>query len=132
MYAFSYTIPSSETTTSFVVAGAGDLIDQTNLTKDAIIRPGENSPDAHREKILTVMQVMQARLDGLQVGWSTVTNIDVYTAIPIQPYLMDSILKKTGMASQHSINWYFSNPPIQGLAFEMDLRGVRRDQFIDM
>jgi len=131
MYAFSYTVPSSETAKTFIVAGAGDLIDQGNLTKEAIVRSDEVSPDALREKIVTVMKVMKARLDGLEVGWSSVTNIDVYTAIPMEPYLLDLIIKPSGLASQHSINWYFSNPPIQGLIFEMDLRGVRRDLFIE-
>jgi hypothetical protein len=27
----------------------------------------------------------------------------------------------------HGVHWYYSHPPIQGIEFEMDIRGVRRE-----
>jgi hypothetical protein len=76
------------------------------------------------------MQVMQERLTGLQANWSIVSCVDVYTVYPIHPFLIDTILKPVGKAARHGINWYFGEPPIKGLAFEMDLRGVRQEHWI--
>jgi hypothetical protein len=127
LYAFSYTVPSEADSPSFVVAGAGDLDDQTNLSTAAIVRPNETSEEALREKARTVMDVMQSRLDGLNVGWSTVTAMDVYTTHPVQPFLLDTMLGPAGDAAVHGIRWHFGHPPIKGLAFEMDVRGVRQE-----
>ena len=123
LHTFSYTVPSNTTEATFVVAGAGDLRDQTDLSPSAIIRPEETGEDALREKASSVMQVMQERLTGLQANWSTVTRVNVYTIYPLHPFLVDAILKPIGKAAWHGVNWCFGQPPIEGLAFEMDLRG---------
>ena len=125
IHAFSYTFPQQEDFNSptFVVAGAGDLSDQSDLSPSAIIRPQEVGPDALKEKAQAVMQVMEQRLFGLKASWPDVTCLDVYTNQPIHSFLLD-ILR---VAGRHGINWYLSNPPIRGLAFEMDLRGVRQE-----
>jgi len=54
------------------------------------------------------------------------TAIDVYTAQPIHDYL-DDILRPAGPAAIHGVRWFPSRPPIQGLEFEVDLRGVARE-----
>ncbi len=131
LHAFSYTAPSNTSVSStFIVAGAGDLRDQTDLSPSAIVRPDETSEDALREKASCVMQVMHERLTGLQANWAIVSCVDVYTIYPLHPFLVDTILKPIGKAARHGINWYFGEPPIEGLAFEMDLRGVRQERWI--
>jgi hypothetical protein len=130
LHAFSYTIPSDTQTSTFIVAGAGDLRDQTDLSPGAIVRPGETSEDALREKATVVMQVIQERLSGLQAQWNLVSCVDIYTTYPLHPFLADTILKPMGKASWHGVNWHFGEPPIQGLIFEMDLRGVRKEHWI--
>ena len=127
LYAFSYTIPSKTKVPTFVVAGAGDLRDQTDLSPEAIVRPDETSDDALREKAEVVMAVMQERLKGLQVDWSLVSSVDIYTTQPIHAFLRDTILKPIAKASWHGVSWHFGEPPIEGLAFEMDLRGIRKE-----
>ena len=132
LYAFAYTVLSRDEVTrpTFIVAGAGDLHDQGKLSPDAIVRPNETSEEALREKAAVVMQVMQTRLDGLQVGWAAVTSIDVYTVFPLQPFLVDTVLSQVDKAAAHGVHWNFGHPPIEGLAFEMDLRGVREEKWI--
>ncbi len=133
LYAFAYTVPSEDdvTTSTFIVAGAGDLIDQGNLSPTAIVRPNETSDEALREKAMIVMNVMQTRMDGLQVDWAAATTIDVYTVYPLYPVLVDTVLSQVGCAAVHGVHWHFGHPPIEGLAFEMDLRGVREEKWID-
>lgn len=133
VYAFSYTVPVNDgcTIPSFIVAGAGDLIDQTDLTPSAIFRPNEISTDALKEKAEIVMKVMQERLSGLQADWEAVSSISIYTAIPLHTLLVDTILRPIGTAGLQGVNWYYSNPPIKGLAYEMDMRGVRTELLME-
>ena len=133
LYAFAYTVPSTNDAMrpTFIVAGAGDLNDQANLSPTAIVRPNETTDNALREKAIVVMQALQARLEGLQVGWESATAIDVYTVHPLQPFLVDTVLNHVGEAAVHGVHWHFGHPPIEGLEFEMDLRGVRQEQYID-
>jgi hypothetical protein len=128
LYAFSYTSPAPPAAPpSFIVAGAGDLRDQAALTPEAVVRPGESSLDALREKVACVMEVMTERLVALGRGWAEATAVDLYTAQNIQPLLAEEILNRIGTAAVHGVHWFYSHPPIADLIFEMDLRGVRRE-----
>jgi hypothetical protein len=125
LYAFSYTVPGATPLPTFVVAGAGEMRDRTRGAQ-GIVRLGDTSPEAMREKARFVMGVMQDRLR--EVGeWGRVNAIDVYTALPIDGPLLDEILRPAGAAAIHGIRWFPSRPPIQGLEFEVDLRGVARE-----
>ena len=91
------------------------------------MKGAESDIDALEEKVGVVMGVMQDRLSGLGVDWDEVSKIDVYSTIPLKSILVNSILKKVGPAGLHGLNWYYSNPPIQGLIYEMDMRGIRKE-----
>lgn len=127
LYAFSYTLPAAQPGDSrtFIVAGAGDLRDQADLSPAAIVRPGETSVPAMREKAAAVLNVMQERLYGLGMGWADVNGVGVYTVQPLHPLLETLLLPSLHEAAGCGIDWHFSRPPIAGLEFEMDLRGVR-------
>jgi hypothetical protein len=126
LYAFDYTIAGTTATPTFVVAGAGEMGDRTRGA-DGIIRRGETSPDAMREKARFVMGIMQHRMQALGAEWHRVTTIDVYTAQPIHGFLVEEILRPAGAAAIHGVRWFPSRPPIQGLEFEVDMRGVLRE-----
>jgi len=128
LYAFSYTLPCTKPDRpgTFVIAGAGDLR-EGHLSPEAIIRSAETSTEAMREKAAYVVATMQARLTGLQRTWAEVTEVDIYTVQPVQPFLAAEILPVLGPAASHGVHWFYSRPPIIGLEFEMDMRGVRRE-----
>ena len=126
LYGFSYTAPGETRRPTFIVAGSGELRDRT-AGAEGIVRRGETSADAMREKAAYVMGVMDARLRGLGADWPDVTIIEIYTPEPIEPYLADTILKPAGAAAIHGVRWFPSRPPIVGLEYEMDLHGVARD-----
>ncbi len=126
LYAFAYTTPGATPAPTFIVAGAGEMRDRARGA-DGIVRPGDTSPDGMREKARFVMGVMQDRLRALGADWSRVTAIDIYTVEPIHGFLLDEILGPAGSAAIHGVRWFPSRPPIQGLEFEMDLRGVARE-----
>ena len=127
LHAFSYTVPGATAGwPSFVVAGSGELRDRS-LAAEGIVRRGETSSDALREKTAYVMGVMRARLEGLGGSWSAVTAVGVYTPHAIQPFLSGEILAAMGPAAAHGVHWFLSHPPIAGLEYEMDMRGVRQE-----
>jgi hypothetical protein len=126
LYAFAYTVPGATPAPTFIVAGAGEMRDRARGV-DGIVRHGDTSPDGMREKARFVMGIMQERLRGLGADWSRVTAIDVYTAEPIHGFLVDEILRPAGPAAIHGVRWFPSRPPVQGLEFEVDLRGVARE-----
>jgi hypothetical protein len=124
LYGFAYTATGAAARPTFVVAGSGEV---DRLNANTIVRRGDTSPDAIREKAVFVMGVMQSRLRGLGADWPDVTTIDVYTPHAIEPFLQGAILKTAGAAAIHGVTWFPSHPPIIGLEYEMDLRGVARE-----
>jgi hypothetical protein len=129
LYGFGYTLPGASARPTFIVAGAGEMRDR-GVGAEGIVRHGETSGDAMREKAAHVMGTMQARLRGLGVGWADVTTIDIYTAQPIESFVADTVLRPAGAAAIHGVRWFPSRPPIMGLEYEMDLRGVAREVVI--
>jgi hypothetical protein len=126
LYAFSYTQPGATPAPTFIVAGAGELRDRAQ-GPEGIVRHGDTSPNGMRDKARFVMATMQERLRTLGGDWTRVTAIDIYTAEPIHAVVLGEIVKAAGPAAVHGVHWYPSRPPIQGLDYEMDLRGVARE-----
>lgn len=127
LYAFSHTVSAEgPDRPTFVAAGSGELRPGP-ASRASVVRPDETSAGAMREKATYVMSVMQARLAGLGATWAHVTAVGIYTVHPLESFLATEILAAMGPAAVHGVHWYLSHPPIAGLAYEMDLRGVRRE-----
>jgi hypothetical protein len=127
LYAFSYTRPlttETEAGSTFIVAGAGELRGE-GLGPAEVVQPNDTSSAGMAAKAAQVMRHMQARLTGLQVDWSAVTTVDIYTEQPLHAFLSTEILNPMQAAVEHGIHWFYSRPPIIDLEFEMDMRGVR-------
>jgi len=123
LYAFSYTRVSSRKGPSFVVAGAGDLLTQ-DLSNHRIIRKGETSADAMREKAAHVFGVLGERLRALGVAWHHVTAVDLVSAFPVTPAMLEQVMQPMRRQSLHGVHWFYARPPIIDLDFEADTRGV--------
>lgn len=144
LHGFSYTTPRATPLTgllsepgslasgppSFIVAGAGDLRDQAALDSDHVVRPCETSPEAMHEKATCVLDVMEARMAALGVGWSEVTTVNIYTKEELGTVWTETICPRLGPAVSRGLHWTLSAPPIIALAFEMDLRGVRHEVWL--
>jgi hypothetical protein len=126
LYGFSYTVPSTYTGKTFVVAGAGEL-PEGSLDPHDVVRRGETTGDALIEKARFVMGLMAGRMHDLGVTWNLATVTDIYTIHNIHPYLAKTILEPMGEGRQRGVTWHYSRPPIVGIEYEMDVRGVRRE-----
>ena len=126
LYGFSITIPSENEPPSFMVAGAGEL-PEGSLDPHDVVRRGESSVDALREKVRFVMERMSARLTGLGASWAQVTATQIYTVHDIHPSLASEILGPMHEAARLGVNWHYARPPIESIEYEMDVRGCRRE-----
>ena len=126
LYGFSYTAPATVTTKTFVVAGAGEL-PEGSLDPHDVVRRGETSPEALRDKAKFVMGLMSQRLAGLGVGWSSAYSTDVYTVHPICHLFAETVIRPMGASSMHGATWHYARPPIVSIEFEMDVRGCERE-----
>ncbi|HZQ08463.1 MAG TPA: RidA family protein [Anaerolineae bacterium] len=131
LFAFSYTTPMAtrDASHNFVLAGAADETgDPANPHR--VIREGETSDDAMREKAAFVMNELSKRLSEFNLTLDDSTALGVYTVHNIFSYLPDVLLKSLGRAHLLGVHWYFTRPPIQGLEFEADARRALREIFV--
>jgi hypothetical protein len=129
LYGFSYTVRSNVKRKTFVIAGAGELPEGV-LDPTAVVRPGESSPAAIQEKMRFVIGLMEGRLSGLNVSWSDVTVSEVYSVHNIHPFLETELLKRQKEGGAHGVTWHYSQPPIESIEYEMDLRGCATELVI--
>ena len=131
LYGFSYSRPCpANMPTTFVVAGAGELPEGI-LSRSGIVAIDDTSPAGLGTKSRFVMDLMESRLCGLGVGWSSVSTIDIYTVHSLTQILPEAILNRVGSAAIHGVRWHYSRPPIEEIEYEMDVRGTRSELFID-
>ena len=127
--AFSYTVEApAEAPASFIIAGSGEAPEGHGKYEDRIIRLGDTSPDAMREKAQYVLGAMEERMTALGVGWGDATVTHAYTVHDLHPFLADEIVGRGAAAS--GLTWVYARPPVVGLEYEMDLRGVHREHVL--
>jgi hypothetical protein len=121
-HAFSYTVPDGGAHPSFVIAGTGEVPEGKGNYRDHIVCPGDTSPAGMREKAGFVLAALEARLAGLGFEWRDVTATQVYTLHDIHAFAADAIVARG--AAAHGLVWHHCRPPVVGLDYEMDCRGV--------
>ncbi len=129
--AFSFTVPDPEPAgeaKSFVIAGSGEATEAPGDYADRIVRLGETSAEAMTEKALHVLGAMETRMGALGLGWADATTTQVYTVQDLYPFLASEIVGRG--ASKAGLTWYYARPPVVGLEYEMDVRGVPVERVI--
>ena len=121
-HAFCFARPAPGATGSFVISGSGEAEEGFASYRERIVRFGETSPEAFREKGVFVLARMEERMAAFGVGWADTTATHVYTVHDLYPFLADEIVRRG--AAEHGLSWHFARPPVQGLEYEMDCRSV--------
>jgi hypothetical protein len=127
-HAFSFTIEEHGARPSFVIAGSGEVPEGRANYRDHIVRPGDTSPSGLREKARYVLDEMEARLRGLGFQWRDATATQVYTLHDLHPFLADEIIARG--AAAHGVCWQYCRPPVLGLDYEMDCRGIDHERIV--
>lgn len=126
LHAFCFTVPEEGAgPPSFVLSGAADASEGRGGHAVTIVRRGETSPEAMREKARFVLGEMEERLDALGVGWRDATATQAYTIRDLHPFLAEEIVGRGAAAD--GLTWHYARPPVEGLEYEMDVRGVPRE-----
>lgn len=125
LYAFSYTVPSTSMRGSFILAGGGEARSGKGPYSERIVRYGEHSPGALRDKVRFVVAEMGARLTALGFGWQDALSTQAYTVHDIGPLMAEEFVKR-GIAAG-GLSWHFCRPPVEGLDYEMDVRGAAQE-----
>lgn len=121
-HAFCFARPVPGAAGSFVISGSGEAEEGFASYRERIVRYGETSADAFREKGVFVLARMEERMAAFGAKWADTTATHVYTVHDLYPFLADEIV--CSGAAEHGLNWHFARPPVQGLEYEMDCRSV--------
>jgi hypothetical protein len=127
-HAFSFTIATSATAPSFVISGGAEAREGGASYAERIIRRGETSAEALREKAVHVLDEMGRRLAALGFGWADTTATQVYTVHDLHPFLGDEIVRRG--AAHSGLTWHFARPPVHELEYEMDCRSVAEESVV--
>ena len=121
-YAFSFTTQDPAPAPSFVVAGSGEAQEGAARYSERTVRFGETTPHAMRDKAVYVLGEMERRMGLLGFSWADATAAQVYTVHDIHPFLGDEIVRRG--AARGGLTWHYCRPPVHGLEYEMDCRGI--------
>jgi hypothetical protein len=128
-HAFSFTVPAAVgATPSFVISGSAEAKAIAASYPERIVRYGEHSSDAMREKAHFVLEEIIQRLGLFGVAWRDTTASQVYTIRDIFPFFADEIVRRG--AAHAGITWHFTRPPVRDLEFEVDCRSVRVEEVV--
>ncbi len=127
-HAFSFTVTASDPAPSFVIAGSAEAREGGASYSERIIRRGETTLAAMREKARHVLGEMERRLAALGLAWSDTTASQVYTVHDLYPFLADEIVRRG--AAHAGLTWHYARPPVRELEFEMDCRGISQERIV--
>ena len=129
LYAFSYTVPAPNATRgSFIIAGGGEMRGGAGSLPERIVRYGETSPEAMRDKVRYVVAEMERRLAALGFSWNDAVSTQAYSVQDIGALVGPEIAARGAAAG--GLAWHFARPPVIGLEYEMDVRGTTRELLI--
>jgi len=127
-YAFSFARPAPGSAPSFVNAGSGEVLEGKSNYRDHIVAPGDLSPAGLRAKVDYVMGEMARRMAAMGFSWADTTGAQAYAVCDFHSAMAEAIVRPGG--ARHGLDWYFARPPIVGLDFEMDCRGVATESVL--
>lgn len=128
MHAFSFVRPASNGDLSFVIAGSAEAPEGTDNYADHAIAAGDTTPTGLQQKAQWVLAEMERRMAALGADWKSTTGVNLYTVHNFHNHLADEIVRRG--AARHGLSWHFNRPPIVGLDYEMDCRGVAVERVI--
>ena len=77
-------------------------------------------------------ELPDGELNGLGGSSELLTAIDVYTAHSLLPLLEGVLESRIPAIARRGVRWFHSRPPIVDIEFEMDMRGVVREDVVEL
>ncbi len=121
-YAFSYVVEDDGgSAPTAVISGGAEAREGDGPYAERIVRLGETSDDAIREKALYVVDEMQRRLGLLGFKWADTTSVQAYSVFDFH-HVMGAMAERDVL--RNGLTWHYARPPVIGLDYEMDCRVV--------
>ena len=112
-----------------LVAGSGEAREGGASYRERIVRRGETSAEAWREKAIFVLGEMERRLQRwAQVGRRRPRRRSTPCTISTPSWPTRSCARG---AAHAGLTWHYCRPPVQDLEYEMDCRGVAVEHSVD-
>ncbi len=127
LFAFSVALPTASKAPTFVVSGSSEWPEGGRFPED-VIRHGDTSPTALREKACYVLRAMERRMQALGVGWLDSTMTQSYSAYDVFDFLTEDAIPSG--SGRGGVLWHHCRPPVVGWDYEMDVRGVQRSHVL--
>ena len=127
-HAFCFTVRAPDADPSFVVAGGAECPEGKGGYSENTIQLGDTSLEGMREKTRFVVGEMGRRMACMGFGWADTTDVQVYTVHDFHPFIADEIAASG--AAANGLTWHYHRPPVVGLDFEMDCRGLQRETVV--
>jgi hypothetical protein len=126
-FAFAITVPAAEERKSFVVAGSSEWPEGGRFPED-VVRYGDTSAPAMREKADYVLAAMERRMGSLGVGWEQASVTQSYSKYDVFDFLTNAVAARCGGGG---IVMHYCRPPVAGWEYEMDVKGVGRTEWLE-
>jgi len=127
-YAFTIAVPAANAPPSFVIAGSAESQEGSGPYSERTVRYGETNPDALAEKLRHVVATMERRMSAFGKTWADVTGTQAYSVYDFHATLGTNLVARGG--TRHGLDWHFCRPPVIGLEYEMDCRGVFEERVL--
>lgn len=129
IYAFTHALPMNTNSANFVIAGQGESgrAPEGRPPREGIVRLGDTSPEAMREKAAFCVAAASDLMRRLGVQWDDASATNIYTAHPYHTFLEEAIMGAMGASAIHGVHWHVSRPPIEEIEFEIDARNVAQE-----
>ncbi|MEZ5661758.1 MAG: hypothetical protein R3E83_25625 [Burkholderiaceae bacterium] len=129
LFAFAFTVEKPGARPTAVVSGSGEVPEGRNSYGAHIVAPGDTSATGMRRKADFVVERMRERMAALGLhDPAALSAVQVYTVEPLRD-LLESVLAPAGLSGP-GVTWHLARPPIEGLAFEMDVRSTAIEQVL--
>ena len=130
--AWSYTVErgaGAGRSPSYVVSGVADLPGGGRYPDD-IVRRGETTPDALREKAAAVVADVAARIGALGATWTDDASVHLYSLHDLTHLVATELLPGVGVRPTGGIVVHDTAPPTAGLELEIDVRTYDRELYL--
>ena len=122
-HAFSFTVPDDgQEQPSFVVAGSAEAPETGGDYRSNAISLDDVSPAGMTKKVAWVLGEMERRLSALGASWADTTAAQIYTVHDFHHTVEPELAARGVMHG--GATWHYNRPPVVGLDYEMDCRGV--------
>ncbi|HLI81526.1 MAG TPA: hypothetical protein VKV03_16170 [Candidatus Binataceae bacterium] len=126
LFGFYYTVPSSNRSRTFVLAGAGEVKSMSGANIE-VVAGADLSPSGLVQKTKFVMDLLASRLGEMKMTWADATAVNLYTVHDANSVVASTILPALGLAAHRGITWHYTRPPIDVMQLEIDAHAVVRE-----